>query len=48
MKLDLEALNRQSGREIPSKISIGTCVFLQLQFEADLPGAVQLTFIFVS
>ena len=41
MKLDLEALSRQSWREIPSKISIGTGVFLQNKCETDLRGAAQ-------
>ena len=41
MKLDLEALSRQSGQEIPSEISIGIGVFLQRKSEADLQGAEQ-------
>ena len=41
MKLDLEALSRQSGREILSEISIGTGVFLQNKSEADLRGSEQ-------
>jgi len=41
MKLDLEALSRQSGRDIPGEISIGAGVFLQNKSEADLRGAEQ-------
>ena len=48
MKLDLEALSRQSGREIPSEISIGAGVFLQNKCEADLRGAEQTDIQFLS
>ena len=40
MKLDLEVLSMQSGRDDPSEISIGAGV-LQNKFEADLRGAEQ-------
>ena len=42
MKLDLEVLIMQSGRYIPSEISIGAGVFLQNKSEADLRGAEQI------
>ena len=41
MRLDLEALSRQSGRDISSEISIGAGVFLQNKSEADLQGTEQ-------
>ena len=42
MKLDLEALSRQFGRDIPGEISIRAGVFLQNKSEADLRGAEQI------
>ena len=41
MKLDLKAQSGQSGRDIPSEISIGEGVLLQNKAEADLRGAEQ-------
>ena len=41
MKLDFDALSMQSGRDIPSEISIGAGVFLQNKSEADLRGTEQ-------
>ena len=48
MKLDLEALSRQSGRKIPSEISIGAGVFYRISVKLTCGVQSKLAFIFVS
>ena len=48
MKLDLEVLSMQSGRDDPSEISIGAGVFYRIRLKLTCGVQSKLTFIFVS